>query len=262
MMNVQIKSLAEPMARSDGFRALITRGQPPQKQAADQWIGELANVSPASLTAYERALREDPAKRHCMRRLLQEREKQSVTLLYAPETRDQTLLVQRFLQTVRTPAILVLYASEMGHTQAMAQKMAEGVQLAGIKPQVKDAFGATAIEINDYDALLLGSGTTGDGELLDEAQDIYDDLDRVDLNGMPCGVFGAGDTSYELYCEAVNVIHKKLAELGAELIITDFKVDFSMSDEEEKQALQLGKQFAEAVWDWAIRQVILPDSES
>lgn len=148
-----------------------------------------------------------------------------------------------------TPSILILYASEMGNTQDIAQKMAEGIRAGGVTPKVKDAFGATADEITDYDAFLFGSGTTGDGELPDEAQDIYDDLDALDLKGVPCAVFGAGDTSYELYCEAVNTIHKKLDDLGADLILPDFKVDFSMSPEEEKQARQLGKQFAEKVRD-------------
>lgn len=158
-------------------------------------------------------------------------------------------------QTVMVhPKVLILYASERGNTLEIAKKMAAGIRSSGIEPEVKDAFNASASEISGFDAFLFGSGTIEDGELPDEAQDIYDRLDQLDLKGMPCAAFGAGDSSYDLFCEAVNKIHSKLASLGADLILPDFKIDFSMSPEEEKKAEALGKQFAETVWDRAIRK--------
>ncbi|WKB35810.1 hypothetical protein QS257_21105 [Terrilactibacillus sp. S3-3] len=61
--------------------------------------------------------------------------------------------------------------------------------------------------------ILCGSGTIGDGDLLDEALDICEDLDQIDLKGQ-AATFGSDDTMYE----AVNTIGSKLAERGAEIV--------------------------------------------
>lgn len=145
------------------------------------------------------------------------------------------------------PKIIVLYASETGNTEDMAEKIAEGVRETGLVPVVKDAYDATARELADYDGILFGSGTIGDGELPDEALDICEDLDPIDLKGRLAATFGSGDTMYDLFCEAVNIISSKLGERGAEIVLPGFKVDLEMSDSEIIQAREFGRKFAEAV---------------
>ncbi|RYM04714.1 DUF488 family protein [Sporolactobacillus sp. THM7-7] len=268
-MVVQVRRIDDPASETDEYRVLIGRIWPEGISSAqvhvDQWMKDLSpsevllqksNSFSEFCAAYQKELRADEKKRRCIIQLLEKAQNHRVTLLHVEEasSKAQATVLQNFVKTVPLPKILVLFASEMGNTLAIAQEMAKGVRQAGIIPEVKDAFGATIDDIKKFDAFLFGSGTTGDGELPDEAQDIYDDLDELDLKGMPCAVFGAGDTSYELYCEAVNTIHSKLVELGGDLILPDFKVDFSMSEEEEKQALQLGKQFAETLWDRSIQK--------
>jgi flavodoxin short chain len=273
-MPIQLKRIYEPISDSDGYRVLIDRlwprGVSKERAHLDEWMKSVAPSETLRKAfhqehlafldfqkAYERELREDPEKQDGIRNLLQLAQNQTVTLLYAAKNpvENHALVLDHFLKSVRKPKVLIFYASEMGNTLEIAKKMAAGIRSAGIEPTVKDAFGASADEIPGFDAFLFGSGTIDDGELPDEAQDIYDRLDHLDLKGMPCAAFGAGDTSYELFCEAVNTIHKKLAALGADLIIPDFKVDFSMSPDEEKKAEALGKQFAETVWDRAIQKV-------
>ena len=79
----------------------------------------------------------------------------------------------------------------------------------------------------DYDVIVLGSSTWGDGELQDDFVDFYDKMDKVSLTGKKAAVFGPGDKeSYpDTYCEAVNILEERLKKCGAEIIVKNFKVD-------------------------------------
>jgi flavodoxin I len=61
-----------------------------------------------------------------------------------------------------------------------------------------------------YDGILLGSYTWGDGELPFEAEDFYDQFDDLDLNGKVVGCFGSGDHAYPHFCAAVDIFQQKV----------------------------------------------------
>lgn len=61
--------------------------------------------------------------------------------------------------------VLVIYASMTGNTEEMAEAIAEGAKAAGASVVLKEAFNATASELNDYDGIIMGAYTWGDGEL-------------------------------------------------------------------------------------------------
>src|SRR4029453_17925262 len=127
------------------------------------------------------------------------------------------------------PKVLVVYASMTGNTEEMAEAIAEGAKEAGAEVVSKEAFDASAEELNDYDGIIIGAYTWGDGELPDEFIEFYEAMDSLDLSGKKTAVFGSGDTSYPIYCAAVDIIEAKLKELGAEIAGECIKFEYNPS---------------------------------
>lgn len=73
-------------------------------------------------------------------------------------------------------------------------------------------------ELLVYDGIILGFYMWGDGELLFEVEDFYDDLENIDLVGKKVVVFGLGDMVYELFCEVVMIFEECFVECGVEFV--------------------------------------------
>ena len=140
--------------------------------------------------------------------------------------------------------VIVVYASMTGNTEEMAEAIVEGAREAGIEVVSKESFDASADELLGYDGIVLGAYTWGDGELPDEFIDFYEELSSLDLTGKKAAVFGSGDTSYPVYCGAVDTIEVRLKEIGAELICESIKFEYNASEEEKEQGRSLGRQIA------------------
>lgn len=141
--------------------------------------------------------------------------------------------------------IIIVFASLTGNTEEMANLVAKGVEKAGITPVVRQLPDVAATEILDYDGILLGSYTYGDGDLADEFFDFYKEMDDLDLAGKVAAAFGSGDTSYEHYCKAVDDLEEKLKERGAVIVQEGLKVE--LEPEDEDQCIAFGKEFAATV---------------
>ncbi len=131
-----------------------------------------------------------------------------------------------------------------GNTEEMAEAIAEGVREQGIELDVKEVLDAVAVELEQYDGILLGAYTWGDGELPDDFLDFYDELDDVDLTGKKAAVFGSCDSSYEKYGAAVDILIEKLQERGAEVVLEGLKVELTPTKEEKQLCIAFGRNFA------------------
>ena len=140
--------------------------------------------------------------------------------------------------------MLVIYASMTGNTEEMAEAIAEGAKEAGASVVLKEAFDAKANELNDYDGIIIGAYTWGDGELPDEFLDFYEEMNALELSGKKTAVFGSGDTSYPIYCGAVDTIEAKLKELGAEIVCESLKFEYDPSEAEKEQGRSMGHRVA------------------
>lgn len=143
--------------------------------------------------------------------------------------------------------VIVLYASMTGNTEEMADAVAAGAREAGAEVVLRDIFDATASELVEYDGIAIGAYTWGDGELPDEFLDVYDTMGGLNLSGRKAVVFGSGDSSYPIFCGAVDTIEEKLKELGAELVAEGVKVEFTPSKEELNTCQAAGRLVAGAV---------------
>lgn len=139
---------------------------------------------------------------------------------------------------------LVLYASMSGNTEGIAKLIEEGIMEAGGQVELKEIMDAKPEDLLDYEGILLGSYTWGDGELPDEFLDFYDEMDGLDLSGKKIAVFGSGDHAYIHYCAAVDILETKVKECGAELVQEGLKIEMSPYGPEVEDCKNFGKRFA------------------
>lgn len=147
--------------------------------------------------------------------------------------------------------VLMLYASMTGNTELMAEIIAEVVENRGHEVVTKtfDLDPIDVEELLEYDGVLVGTYSWDDGELPYEAEDFYEELDDVDITGKIVGVFGSGDSFYDSYGGASQMMGERFKEKQATLVAERLIVDL----EPDKQDVVRCQQFAEA-FCWVIEE--------
>ena len=122
---------------------------------------------------------------------------------------------------------IVIYGSETGNTESVAEQIAAGLKDENLEVTLKNVTDTDVEELSDYDLILLGSSTWGDEEkeLQADMVDFYDELENLDLTNMPAAVFGCGDSSYTHFCGAVDLLEKRLEQIGARMLDEGLRVD-------------------------------------
>ncbi|WP_166240333.1 flavodoxin [Paenibacillus turpanensis] len=144
--------------------------------------------------------------------------------------------------------ILIAYASMSGNTEDIANLLKSKVEPYHDAIEMLEIEHMDAKDLADYDGLLIGSYTWGDGELPYEVEDFFEELANVDLSGKKAAVFGSGDKVYPKFCAAVDLIEQSLKECGAELVQNGLRIEFTPDTKEEKeQCEQFALSFAKAL---------------
>lgn len=132
---------------------------------------------------------------------------------------------------------IIVYASMTGNTELIARTLAKQLTDFGENVQVKDAIGTFADELPSFERILIGSYTWGDGDLPDELLDFYDELKTTDLSGKIGAVFGAGDSSYQHFARAVDLLEDALTQQGCSILQKGLKIDQSKDLELQEECL-------------------------
>ncbi|QKF67935.1 flavodoxin [Arcobacter venerupis] len=113
-------------------------------------------------------------------------------------------------------ATAIFFASSTGNSEEIANK----ISLELNKIEVFDLAGTKIDKINEYDKLILGGSTWGDGELNDDWEDVWGDFSKLDLSNKTIALFGLGDQeSYsDEFCSAMGIIYEQIANSGAKII--------------------------------------------
>ncbi|WP_017753887.1 flavodoxin [Calidifontibacillus oryziterrae] len=133
---------------------------------------------------------------------------------------------------------IIVYTSMTGTTELMATTIAKELIKLGETVDQKDAMEIFVEELKSYDKILIGSYTWGDGELPDELLDFYNEVKNTDLTGKTGAVFGPGDSCYEHFARAVDILEQTLKSRGCEIITDGLKVDRE-SDEQIKSKCRI-----------------------
>ncbi|NOI76347.1 flavodoxin FldB [Vibrio coralliilyticus] len=136
----------------------------------------------------------------------------------------------------------LFYGSTTCYTEMAAEKMRAiiGEELVDIR-NVKET---PLAEMADYDFLILGISTWDFGEIQEDWNEIWDQIDGLSLNGKTIALFGLGDQEGygEWYLDAMGMLHDELKKTGANLI-GYWPNDESYEFEASKALTEDGSQF-------------------
>ena len=144
---------------------------------------------------------------------------------------------------------IIVYGSETGNTESVAEVIAAALEDANLQITLKEVTQASVDELSGYDLILLGSSTWGDDEkeLQADMVDFYDDLEGADLSGKPAAAFGCGDSDYTHFCGAVDLLEKRLEQIGATLLDESLRIDGDPDDDDARNwAIQIVTRFKKA----------------
>lgn len=108
----------------------------------------------------------------------------------------------------------VVFGSSMGNTEEVANLIAS-------KLNISDVFNVSEInatQLNEYEALIIGSSTWGSGDLQDDWDSF--DFDALEVSGKTVALFGLGDSAgySDSFCDALGILHEKFTQKGANII--------------------------------------------
>jgi len=141
---------------------------------------------------------------------------------------------------------IIVFASMTGNTEWIADSIANELRRNGDHVEIKDAFDAYAEELTSYDRILVGSYTWGDGDLPDEMLGFFEDLQKTDLTGKLAAAFGSGDSFYDSFAGAVDLLEETLKEQGCEIVTKGLKVDQESEERMEALCQSFAKEFVHA----------------
>lgn len=129
------------------------------------------------------------------------------------------------------PLLTILYGSQTGHAQEVAEHAKARAVAAGFKVDLFAMGDYKASRLKNDKLLLVAVSTQGEGEPPDDARDFYDFLHGAkapQLDGTRFAVLGLGDSSYEKFCQAGKDFDARLAALGAQRLVPrmDSDVDY------------------------------------
>jgi len=116
-------------------------------------------------------------------------------------------------------ASAIFYASSTGNTEKAAKAIR--VELGGKKALKLFNVADSGVErMNDYDKIILGASTWGDGNLQDDWEEVFDDFKSLNFSNKTIALFGLGDQSEysEYYLDAMGILYETVIEQGGTVI--------------------------------------------
>ena len=108
----------------------------------------------------------------------------------------------------------IFYGTATGTTEKIAKRIGE---LLGVSSEDILNVGSTApSKAGDYELMILGTSTWGNGDLEDDWYDFLDGIETLDLKDKTIALFGCGDQSMsDTFCNAIGTIYHRLQKTGA-----------------------------------------------
>ncbi len=163
---------------------------------------------------------------------------------------DQLLWIEGFISGLRAssgtavpaaapaaapaPELTVLYGTESGNSEALADQTAKAAKAAGFKAKAVNMADLKPAKLKDVENLLVIVSTWGEGDPPETAADFYEAFmsDKAPkLEKTRFSVLGLGDTSYEDFCKMGKDFDARLEALGARRIHERVDCDVDYDDD-------------------------------
>ena len=112
----------------------------------------------------------------------------------------------------------IFYGSSTGTCEDLANQIADKMGVAASDVHSADKLSADLVK--EYDLLILGTSTWGDGELQDDWYDGIKVLKSADLSFKSIALFSCGDSeSYcDTFCDGMGILYEDLKDSGCSFI--------------------------------------------
>lgn len=132
--------------------------------------------------------------------------------------------------------LTIIYGSQTGNAEGVAYDCAERAKSHGLAPQVLDMEDVEPQTLAASERLLLITSTYGEGEMPDNAQNLWDAIASEQAPSFAntyYSVLSLGDTSYDEFCLAGILWDKRLEALGGQRIAdrVDCDIDYDTDAE-------------------------------
>jgi sulfite reductase (NADPH) flavoprotein alpha-component len=132
----------------------------------------------------------------------------------------------------RAEPLTIVYASESGNCEKLANNLAKAARKNGLKPVLIDMADLELADLTKAKRLVFIAATWGEGEPPARAVRAYGQLmgeDAPRLDGVEFGVLALGDTAYAEFCTIGKKIEERLAALGGKRVVerVDCDLDFA-----------------------------------
>ena len=114
--------------------------------------------------------------------------------------------------------ILILYGSQSGNSEELAEQAGKACNNHGLKASVKAMDEIQISDLINQKRVLIYCSTWGDGEQPDNAEDLWEAANSgaiTSLEGLNFSVLALGDVSYDLFCESGKEWDIWLESMGA-----------------------------------------------
>lgn len=124
--------------------------------------------------------------------------------------------------------VAIVYGSSTGATESVAQRVSQAI--GGV--DVFNVDGLNFDDLADYDFLILGTSTTGIGDLQDDWDTALSKLSKFDFSNKKVALFGLGDSASfsDSFASALYILYKEIkgkAEIVGAVDVDGYTFDSS-----------------------------------
>ena len=128
---------------------------------------------------------------------------------------------------------IILYASLTGNTQMAAMQLA-------VEVAIDDCLSVeevTQAQIDSAQLVVIGTSTWGEGDYNPACEDFVARVNNSELNfsSKKVGFFGLGDSTYQIFCNAVDRLKAELVKNGAVAAGEVHKIDGFLDDDKQAE---------------------------